>query len=129
MKKRILPYNPKLKQLARILRKHSTLAEILLWNALKGKQMPGYDFHRQKPIDHFVVDFYCPMLKLVLEIDGVTHDGKEKEDDIRQKTLESFGLSVLRFRDEEVKRDLDGVLNSVRERIENEIQKSKGTHP
>ena len=112
-----------------MLRKHSTLAEILLWNALKGKMMLGYDFHRQKPIDRFVVDYYCPRLKLVLEIDGVTHEEKEKEDRIRQKTLESFGLFFLRFRDEEVKQNLDGVLSALQEWIERRIQTSKSIHP
>jgi very-short-patch-repair endonuclease len=124
-----LPYDPKSKQVARMLRKHSTLAEILLWNALKGKKMLGYDFHRQKPTDRFVVDYYCPGLKLVLEIDGVTHEEKEKEDRIRQKTLESFGPFVLRFRDEEVKQNLDGVLSALQEWIERRIQTSKSTHP
>ena len=129
LKKRILPYNPKLKQLARMLRKHSTLAEILLWNELKGKKMLGYDFHRQKPIDNFVVDFYCPGLKLVIEIDGLTHDEKQEDDRIRQKKLESFGLHVLRFRDEDVKQSLEGVLLALGEWIEGKTEKSKGTHP
>jgi len=129
VKKIKLPYDPKSKQVARMLRKHSTLAEILLGNALKGKKILGHDFHRQKPIDRFVVDFYCPRLKLVLEIDGVTHDQKEKEDRIRQKTLESFGLFVLRFRDEDIKKNLDGVLSALQEWIERRIQTSKSTHP
>jgi very-short-patch-repair endonuclease len=55
-----------------------TLSEILLWQQIKGKQLFGYDFHRQKPIDEYVVDFYCPRLKLVLEIDGDSHEGKEE---------------------------------------------------
>ena len=59
MKTNIIPYNPKLKEIARTLRKNSTLGEILLWKRLRNKQMLGYDFHRQKPIDEFVVDFYC----------------------------------------------------------------------
>jgi len=62
-----------------------TLSEILLWQQIKGKKVLGYDFHRQKPIDEYVVDFYCPELKLVIEIDGDSHDGKEKEDFIRQQ--------------------------------------------
>jgi len=93
------------------------------------KKMLGYDFHRQKPIDRFVVDYCCPRLKLVLEIDGVTHDQKEKEDRIRQKTLESFGLFVLRFRDEDIKKNPDGVLSALQEWIQKRIQISKSTHP
>ncbi|GEO06149.1 hypothetical protein AAE02nite_38130 [Adhaeribacter aerolatus] len=59
MKSRIIPYQPHLKQLARQLRNNSTLAEVLLWNELKGKKLNGYDFDRQKPLDAYIVDFYC----------------------------------------------------------------------
>jgi very-short-patch-repair endonuclease len=80
MQDRWVHYNPRLKQVARILRKNMTLGEILLWKELKGKKLLGYDFHRQKPIGEYVVDFYCPALKLVIEIDGDSHDGKEEAD-------------------------------------------------
>jgi very-short-patch-repair endonuclease len=69
----ILPYNPKLKILARRLRNNSTLAEVLLWQNIKGKSY-GYEFHRQLPIDEFIVDFYCHELHLAIEIDGDTHN-------------------------------------------------------
>ena len=85
MEERWIRYNPRLKQIARTLRNNMTLSEILLWQQIKGKKVLGYDFHRQKPIDEYVVDFYCPELKLVIEIDGDSHDGKEKEDFIRQQ--------------------------------------------
>ncbi|MGH7791777.1 MAG: endonuclease domain-containing protein [Thermodesulfobacteriota bacterium] len=63
MKRRtIIPYGPKLKELARKLRKSSTLSEVLLWQHLKGKQMLGYDFHRQRPIDNYIVDFLATSL-------------------------------------------------------------------
>lgn len=58
-RRKIIYYNPKLKQLARKLRNNSTLSEILLWKYLKEKQMMGYDFHRQKPLDEYIVDFFC----------------------------------------------------------------------
>lgn len=57
-----------------MLRKNSTFSEVLLWQHLKGKQLLGYDCHRQKRIDQFIVDFYCPRLKLVIEIDGSSHN-------------------------------------------------------
>ena len=57
-KRKIIPYNPKLKELARQLRNDSTKTEIFLWLKLKGKQMYGYDFHRQKPIDNYILDFF-----------------------------------------------------------------------
>lgn len=66
MGERWVQYNPRLKQTARALRKNMTLGEILLWKELKGKKLLDYDFHRQKPIDEYIVDFYCPQLKLVI---------------------------------------------------------------
>ncbi|MDD8018536.1 MAG: DUF559 domain-containing protein, partial [Bacteroidota bacterium] len=70
MRHKIVPYKPKLKEIAKTLRKNSTLGEVLLWKRLRNKQMLGYDFHRQKPIDQFIVDFFCPALNLAIEIDG-----------------------------------------------------------
>ena len=103
-----------------MLRGNMTLAEILLWNQLKQKQMLGYDFHRQKPIDEFVVDFYCPRLSLAIEIDGDSHEGKLEKDSKRQHDIEKFGIQFLRFSDEDVKRNLDGVLEAIRMSIENQ---------
>ena len=111
-------YNPKLKQLSRQLRKHGTLAEVLLWNQLKGRKMKGFQFARQKPIGCFIVDFYCPALNLVIEVDGMTHDYKGHADQKRQHHLESVGLSVLRFTDEEIKRHMAGVLLVISQWIE-----------
>ena len=73
MKRQIIPYHPKLKQLARKLRNDSTLGEVLLWKELCNKQMYGYDFHRQKPLLNYIVDFYCYELSLVVEVDGRYH--------------------------------------------------------
>jgi len=101
-----------------------TLSEFLLWREIKGKKLGGYDFHRQKPIDEYVVDFYCPKLRLVIEINGDSHDGNEYADFIRQKKLESKGLTVLRFLDADVKANVDGIVEHLKERIE-----SLGTHP
>ena len=117
MRRQFLSYKSNLKATARTLRKQMTLAEVLLWNALKGKQMLGYDFHRQKPIDQYVVDFFCPRLMLAIEIDGTSHEGKQEQDSRRQKEIERYGISFLRFSDNEVKQNLHGVLQSVREWI------------
>jgi very-short-patch-repair endonuclease len=117
-------YKPKLKSIARTLRKNMTLSEILLWQQIKGKQLLGFDFHRQKPILDYVVDFYCPKLKLVIEIDGDTHNGKEQEDRIRQERIEALGLHVLRYSDLEVKTNMDGILMHIMEWIE-----ENATHP
>src|SRR5699024_5241929 len=80
MARKILPYNPKLVPLAKKLRKNSTLSEILLWQRLKRGQLLGYDFHRQKPIGNYIVDFYCPDILLAIEIDGNSHRFKGRED-------------------------------------------------
>ncbi len=108
------------------MRKDLTLSEILLWQRIKGKQLLGYDFHRQKPIDEYVVDFYCPRLKLVIEIDGDSHEGKEEADKIRQDKLESLGLTVMRYWywDWDVKDNVDGIIEHLKEWIE-----ARRTHP
>ena len=113
-----------------MLRKNMTLAEILLWSKLKNKQMCGLDFHRQKPIDEFVVDFLCPKLLLAIEIDGDSHDGKLEKDSKRQHNIEKFGVRFLRFSDEEVKHNLEGVVDSISNWIEtqgsSQIEESMG---
>ncbi len=108
-------YNPRLKQLARDLRNNSTLSEVLLWNELKGRRMYNYQFMRQKPIGNYIVDFYCGKLRLIIEIDGSSHDTDEafEADSKRQRELEKLGLSFLRFRDEEVKKDIANVLRTI----------------
>ncbi len=103
-------YSNDLKQFSRNLRNNSTLAEILLWQQIKGRKINGCLFARQKPIGKYVADFYCSKLKLVIEIDGSSHLGKEEKDKIRQDYLESVGLYVIRFRDDEVKTNMEGVL-------------------
>jgi very-short-patch-repair endonuclease len=110
-------YNPKLKQLARSLRNNSTLAEILLWNELKARQMLGYQFMRQKPIGEYIVDFYCSKLKLVIEIDGESHRHKFTEDAEREEWLEEIGINVIRFDDKEVKQKMDEVLENIEQWI------------
>jgi very-short-patch-repair endonuclease len=112
-------YNSALKEKARELRNNSTLSEVLLWKYLKGKQMLGYDFHRQKPLDQFIVDFFCNELMLAIEIDGTSHDTPERqeEDAIRQERLEELGIRFLRFRDEEVKENVVAVAEQIRKWI------------
>lgn len=114
MKRSFVRYNPRLKEFARQLRRKSTLSEVLLWKQLKGKQMMGYDFHRQKPVDEYIVDFYCPTLKLAIEIDGASHAFKEQEDKKRQARLEKLGIRFLRFDDLDVKFQMEKVLETIR---------------
>ena len=120
MKRKILSYNPKLKPLAKALRENMTFAEVLLWNELKQKKMLGYDFDRQKPIDNFIVDFYCKDLKLAIEVDGISHFSEEaiEEDEVRQSKLESLGITFLRFDDRLVRKDLANVVSEIEGWIE-----------
>jgi len=115
MRRKILPYNPKLKPLAKALRQNMTFSEVLLWNELKQKKMLEYDFDRQRPIDNYIVDFYCKDLMLAIEVDGISHDFEEvrDNDEIRQKRLEDLGVNFLRFDDREVKRDMANVLRTI----------------
>jgi very-short-patch-repair endonuclease len=109
----IPPYNPVLKEKARELRNNSTRTEILLWTFLKGRQLREYDFHRQKPIDEFIVDFYCADLMLAIEIDGVSHIGAEEYDKERQNRLEKLGVRFLRFKDDDVFYNCDWVVKEI----------------
>lgn len=105
-------YNKNLKQIARRLRKESTKAEVKLWNeVLRGGQIHGYTFLRQRPVLKYVVDFMCKELMLIIEVDGFTHEWAEKwELDMeRQNELEKTGFTVLRFTDEEVLSDIRNV--------------------
>jgi very-short-patch-repair endonuclease len=106
-------YNPKLKAKSRELRNNSTLAEVLLWNQLKARKMRGYQFMRQKPIDNYIVDFFCSKLKLMIEIDGESHTTKQEYDLKRRQELEALGLSFLRFYDRDVKQNMSGVLQAI----------------
>ena len=117
-----ITYNPYLKQKARELRNNSTLGEILLWKKLKGKQCYGFDFHRQKPILNYIVDFYCYKLKLIIEIDGYSHKFKTEEDKERDLALLELGFTVLRFEEGEVRNNLDMVLQTLSIFIENKIE-------
>jgi very-short-patch-repair endonuclease len=125
MRRTILPYNPHLKTRARQLRQQMTRTEIILWKHLQRKQLYGYDFDRQRPIDAYIVDFFCKELMLAIEIDGVTHDNApaQERDRSRQQRLATLGVRVLRFRDEEVLQNLEGVLEAIRQWVEEE------THP
>ena len=97
MRHQIIPYNPNLRGRARELRKKMTLAEVLLWKRLKGKQLCGYDFDRQRPLGRKIVDFYCKQLKLAVDVDGSVHDFTREKDERRQRELEALGVTLLRF--------------------------------
>ena len=116
MKNKIIPYNPKLKEYARKLRKNSTLAEVLLWNNIKNRAL-GVQFHRQVPMLNYIVDFYCHELMLAIEIDGSSHDYRYFEDLNRQNKLEEYGVTFMRFSDVDVKNNMFSVSLSLEENV------------
>jgi very-short-patch-repair endonuclease len=95
-----------------------TPAEIRLWQALKHRQVDDLKFRRQHSIGPFIVDFYCPSAKLVVELDGAAHDSEIawQRDEGRTAYLESLGLGVLRFENRDVMENLEGVLSEIRQR-------------
>ncbi len=108
-----LPYNPDLVERAKEMRKNPTPAERRLWQECL-RQFP-LKMWRQKPIDNFIVDFYCPKLKLAIEVDGETHFTKEgiAYDRHRTEILEGYGLQVVRFTNDEVMKYFDGVCERI----------------
>ena len=115
MRRKIIQYDPKLKMLAKKLRQNMTFSEVKLWNELKNGQMMGYDFDRQRPINKYIVDFYCKDLFFVIEIDGLTHNDEATQikDEIRQQKLESLGITFLRFDALKVVHDIENVLRAI----------------
>ena len=108
MKNKIIPYDPKLKEFAKQLRKNSTLSEVLLWQNIKNKAL-GVQFHRQVPLLDYIVDFYCHELMLAIEIDGDSHLYKYEYDAKRQGELEKAGVVFIRFSDLDVKQNMFSV--------------------
>lgn len=108
---------------AKELRKSPTKAEEVMWLTLRNNHLKGYKFRRQHPLLHYVVDFYCHQLKLVVEIDGEYHQTVEqtKLDKERTVNIEFQGLDVIRFTNDEVLTDIDTVLNKIREFIQSKL--------
>ena len=122
MKNKVIPYKDYLKPLARKLRKEMPVSEILLWQEIRKKNL-GVQFHRQVPIDNYIVDFYCHEIQLAIEVDGSSHNNDEIYDNdiIRQTKLEDLGVSFIRFDNLEVKNDINNVLKELEGKI-NELK-------
>jgi len=110
-----LAYEGKLKDFSRELRAHMTDAEKSLWLKLRRKQLKGYQFCRQKIVGGYIVDFYCPGARLIVEVDGGQHYGPEEmaKDRVRDRYLQEQGLKVLRFSDREVLVERESVLEKI----------------
>ena len=119
----MLQYNRYLKNNARQLRKAMTDAEQTLWHRLRGKQLLGVQFYRQKPIGSYIVDFYSSKAMLVIEIDGGQHaeDNHRQKDFERDQYLHQMGFTVLRFDNLQVLREIDNVVEVIFRAIQEEI--------
>ena len=100
-------------------------AEQVLWSKLKSKQLDGQKFRRQYSIDQYILDFYCPQAKLGIEVDGPSHFMKSniRRDEKRTLHMETYGIQILRFTNDEIYENLDGVLNCIFHRL------TKANHP
>ena len=114
------------KEKRRSLRRRQTLAEEIVWQNVRNRKMLGYKFRRQYSVDQFIIDFYCPELKLAVEIDGSVHDTSEAKmyDVSRQKHIETFGICFIRIRNEEIVGDANKAFAKIEEKI-NELEKMK----
>ena len=117
-----IDYGKDHKDFSRELRNNSTLGEILLWNQLKAGKIPGHKFNRQKPLENYIVDFYCKKLNLVIEVDGYSHPFKTKEDLNRENNLRRMKLNILRFTEQECRRQMMNVVRGIEIWIEDNQQ-------
>jgi len=115
---RIRGTTPNLIAAARQLRQNLTPAEKMVWDALKSRQLNGLKFRSQHPIESFVVDFYCPQHRFVIELDGAVHDQQGGYDAARTEKLNHLGYRVIRFRNRDVMSDLSRVLQQIVNAIE-----------
>ena len=112
------PFNKEFRQQ---LRRKSTPAERIVWKHLQNRQLEGLKFRQQHGYGPYVMDFYCPTIRLCIEIDGESHDSNEAKfnDENRTAFLEQNGITVIRFRNEEIEKDIDNVICKIKEFINN----------
>jgi len=114
-------YNKKLQPFANKLRKEMTKAEACLWKyALRARRMKGYQFRRQRPVLNYIADFMCKELRLVIEVDGITHFQEKTviKDKIKTRNLEKAGFKVIQFSDDEVLNNMHGVIWQIEDIID-----------
>jgi very-short-patch-repair endonuclease len=103
------------------LRKKSTKAEKILWEYLRNRKLAGFKFKRQYSVDAFIIDFYCPKVKLGVELDGEVHftDEAKEYDENRSGFLSDFGIELIRFNNDEVVNNVEMVLNKIKQKLKN----------
>lgn len=114
------------KQKRRNLRNNATYSEKILWLSLRRRAVDGVRFLRQYSVERFILDFYSPEVRLAIEIDGDSHIGKEEYDKMRQKFIESLFIKVIRFKDEEVRRNPDKVVETIKKIVTERKRELKG---
>lgn len=114
-------YNKKLQPFANENRKQMTKAEACLWKYVLKAKMTGYTFNRQRPVLNYIADFMCKELKLIIEVDGITHTFEQiiENDKIRQHKLEEHGFTLIRFTDNEVLTNIANVRRTILNTLEN----------
>ena len=113
MERKIPPASKHMIARGRRLRRDSTIPERLLWGRLRDHRCAGLKFRRQQPVEPYVVDFFCAEARVVVELDGRSHEGQEDPDEERHRYLEEHGLKVLRFTNDRLSRDLVGVVKEI----------------
>jgi very-short-patch-repair endonuclease len=103
---------------SRQLRRESSTPERLLWSKLRNGRCAGWKFRRQEPVGRYVVDFLCASIRLIVELDGRSHDEREAEDNARQTYLEQMGFLVVRVGNDRLISDLDGVAEAIADACE-----------
>ena len=105
---------------AQFLRRNETIAEKLLWEKLRNNQLEGLKFRRQHPVNIYIADFYCHKFKLIIELDGDYHNQEEQKqkDEVRTEVLRLNDLKIIRFKNEEVEQDINQVLTTIKNKIE-----------
>ena len=106
-------------ELARQLRQQMTSAERILWDAIRANRLRGLRFRRQQVIGGYIADFYCDSVGLAIEVDGAIHDTHVDYDRVRDEFIATYGVSILRFKNDEVLNDLDSVLRKIETVIDN----------
>lgn len=111
--------DPRIRTFAKQMRRSMTEAETILWSKLRGRQRNGWQFRRQHPVGHFILDFACVKAHLAIEVDGATHseDAELRHDKQRSAYLQSKGWDMLRVQNADVYDELDGVLTLIDERL------------
>ena len=105
---------------AQFLRRNETKAEKLLWEKLRNNQLGGLKFRRQHPVNIYIADFYCHKFKLIIELDGDYHNQEEQKqkDEVRTEVLRLNDLKIIRFKNEEVEQNINQVLITIKNKIE-----------